>query len=230
MAARPEERHVSARRLAGWAAAVALAGLAVAPIATAWAQEVQRISAAGERAIVRKPWDTNAGAADPDVIIVEYFDYNCGYCKRFTPTLQAVLADRRVTVIYKDWPILGAVSVYAARAVLATRWQGRYLAAHDALMSGPHLVKPDQVDGLLQAAGVDMGEMQKDREAHGAEIDALLTRVDSEARALELQGTPGIVVGRQLVSGITDLQSMRQYIEVVRREKREKRNTPTPTI
>jgi protein-disulfide isomerase len=198
---------------------------------TAWAQdEVQRISAAGERAIVRKPWDTSAGAAEPDVIIVEYFDYNCGYCKRFVPTVHAVLADHRVTIIYKDWPILGAVSVYAARTALASRWQGKYLAAHDALMSGPHLVKPDQVDAVLQAAGIDMAQLRTDRETHAAEIDALLKRIDSEARALELQGTPGIVVGRQLVSGITDERSLRQYIEVVRREKRDARKTASPTI
>jgi protein-disulfide isomerase len=204
---------------------IALAMLVGAPGATVRAQQVQRISAVGEKAIVRKPWLTSAGAADPDAIIVEYFDYNCGYCKRFTPTLQALLADRRVTVIYKDWPILGAVSVYAAQAVLAAQWQGRYLVAHDALMSGPHLVKPEQVDALLQAVGIDMAQLQKDRSSHAAQIAESLARTDAEARALELQGTPGIVVGRQLISGVADAQSMRQFIEEARREKRK---TPTP--
>ncbi len=87
------------------------------------------------------------GARNPDVTIVEYFDYNCPYCKKQVPALQALLAqDPKMALVYKDWPILGPVSVYAASSALAAGWQGKYLVAHDALISGPRLARNEQVD------------------------------------------------------------------------------------
>ena len=92
--------------LAGSPALAANVGLADRP-------DLQTISAVGEREILRSPVLEVAGTAHPDVVIVEYFDYNCGYCKRYAPTLAELRArDPKITVVYKDWPILGALSVY----------------------------------------------------------------------------------------------------------------------
>ena len=169
------------------------------------AQDVAIITRAGQKEMLKNPGTPPAGANNPDVVIVEYFDYNCPYCKKIVPTLQTLLAqDPKIAVVYKDWPILGPVSVYAASAALAAGYQGKYLLAHDALISGPRLAKDEQVDGLLQKAGVNMDSLAKDRTAHAAEIAALLKRNDEEAHALTLEGTPGVVVGRQLVAGIAD--------------------------
>jgi protein-disulfide isomerase len=172
---------------------------------TAAAQDVAIITREGQKQMLKDPGTPAAGAKTPDVIIVEYFDYNCPYCKKLVPTLQTLLSqDPKIAVVYKDWPILGPVSQYAANEALAAGYQGKYLAAHDALISGPRLANNGQVDAILQKAGVDMDMLVKDRTAHAAQIAALLKRNDEEAHALTLEGTPGVVVGRHLVAGIAD--------------------------
>ncbi len=182
-------------------------------LGAAHAQDVQLITLAGQKQMLTKPGTDAAGARKPDVTIVEYFDYNCPYCKKLVPALQALLAqDPKIAVVYKDWPILGAVSAYAASSALAAGWQGKYLIAHDALMSGPRLARNDQVDSILQGAGVNIDILRKDRTKHAQEIKALLARNDEEARALALNGTPGLVVGRQLVPGIIDLNFLKQLV------------------
>jgi protein-disulfide isomerase len=177
------------------------------------AQEVQLITLAGQKQMLAKPSTDPVGARNPDVIIVEYFDYNCPYCKKQVPAFQTLLAqDPKIAILYKDWPILGPISGYAAASALAAGWQGKYLAAHDALISGPRLVRNDQVDAILERAGVNIVVLKKDRTAHAKEIAALLERNDQEAHALTLGGTPGLVVGRQLVPGIAELDYLKQLV------------------
>jgi protein-disulfide isomerase len=182
--------------------------------AAAGAQSVQLVTAEGQKQMLANPGTDIAGPMNADVSIVEYFDYNCPYCKKQVPALKALLAaDPKVAVVYKDWPILGAVSVYAATSALAAGYQGKYLAAHDALISGPRLAKNEQVDAILQGAGVNLDTLRKDRIAHAKEISALLMRNDEEARALNLEGTPGLVVGRQLVGGISELSYLTRLVD-----------------
>jgi protein-disulfide isomerase len=179
----------------------------------AWAQGIQLITLAGQKQMLTKPGTAPVGARNPDVTIVEYFDYNCPYCKQLVPALQALLAqDPKLAIIYKDWPILGPVSKYAAASALAAGYQGKYLLAHDALMSGPRLARNEQVDAILQTAGVNMDTLKKDRAGHAKEIAALLERNDQEAHALALDGTPGLVVGLQLVPGIADVNTLKGLV------------------
>jgi protein-disulfide isomerase len=159
----------------------------------AGAQDVSIITRDGLNHILAKPGTELVGARRPDVTVVEYFDYNCPYCKELVPVLQALLAeDPKIAVLYKEWPILGPVSAYAAASALAAGWQGKYLIA--------------------RRAGVDMDVLQKDRASHGNEIAALLARNDAEAHALTLDGTPGIIVGRQLVPGVADANFFKKLI------------------
>src|ERR1700736_4742768 len=82
-------------------------------------RDVDLITLEGQKQMLSKPGTEPVGARNPDVTIVEYFDYNCPYCKTIVPTLHALLAkDPKVAVIYKDWPVLGAVSRYAAASAL----------------------------------------------------------------------------------------------------------------
>ncbi len=182
----------------------------------AWAQQAEDldlITPDGQKQMLANPGTEPVGARQPDVTIVEYFDYNCPYCKTVVPTLQALLAqDSKVALIYKDWPVLGPVSTYAASSALAAGWQGKYLVAHDALISGPRLARNDQVDAILQKAGVDMDALKKDRISHAKEIAALLARNDAEAHALTLDGTPGLVVGLQLVPGVASLSFLKKLV------------------
>jgi protein-disulfide isomerase len=177
------------------------------------AQEIQRITSAGQEEMLTDPGTDVVGAAHADVTIVEFLDYNCPYCKHFAPTLQSLLSeDHGIAIVYKDWPILGDVSVYAARSALAARWQGKYLAAHDALLNGPRLTQNNQVDLALTHAGIDLAALKLDRTRHAKDIDALLARNDAEAHALHLRGTPGIVIGRELLPGIVDLIGLKQLV------------------
>lgn len=182
----------------------------------AWAQQAEDldlITPDGQKQMLANPGTEPVGARQPDVTIVEYFDYNCPYCKTVVPTLQALLAqDSKVALIYKDWPVLGPVSTYAASSALAAGWQGKYLVAHDALISGPRLARNDQVDAILQKAGVNMDALKKDRISHAKEIAALLARNDAEAHALTLDGTPGLVVGLQLVPGVASLSFLKKLV------------------
>lgn len=184
------------------------------------AQDIQRITAAGQQQMLNKPGTAPAGAENADVTIVEYFDYNCPYCKKLAPTFQSLLAqDHKIAIVYKDWPIFGGISVYAAKSALAAQWQGKYLVAHDALMGGPRLAQEDQVDAILQRAGVNLAILKKDRATHAEDINALLARNNEEARALSLKGTPGIIVGRLLLPGIADLSVLQQVVDASRRDK-----------
>jgi protein-disulfide isomerase len=182
-------------------------------------QEMQEISRDGEKAILARPGLEMTGARNPDLTIVEYFDYNCPFCKRVVPTFKQLLAeDKKLAIVYKDWPVLGESSVYAARCALAAGWQDKYFIAHDALLSGPRLRRNDQIESILQSVGVDLDRLKKDLAAHAGEINALLARNDAEAHALDLDGTPGILVGRQLMPGGADVDFFRKLIAKVRSE------------
>jgi protein-disulfide isomerase len=186
-------------------------------LTAALSQELQEISRAGEKAILAKPGLQMTGARNPDLTIVEYFDYNCPFCKQVVPTFKQLLAeDKKLAIVYKDWPVLGESSVYAARCALAAGWQDKYFVAHDALLSGPRLSRNDQIEAILHSVGIDVDRLKKDLAAHAGEITALLARNDAEAHALDLDGTPGILVGRQLMPGGADVDFFRKLIAAVR--------------
>src|SRR6202162_3229943 len=125
--------------------------LACGPLSgAAQSQELREVSRAGEKAILAKPGLQMTGARNPDLTIVEYFDYNCPFCKKVVPTFKQLLSeDKKLAIVYKDWPVLGESSVYAARCALAAGWQDKYFVAHDALLSGPRLRSNDQIEAIL---------------------------------------------------------------------------------
>jgi protein-disulfide isomerase len=215
----PEDGQVEhAGRLATLLLSLATLTLGGWPHSTA-AQTIQAITVAGQQEMLTDPGTDVVGAAHADVSIIEFLDYNCPYCKRFAPTLQTLVAeDHGIAIVYKDWPILGDVSIYAARSALAARWQGKYLAAHDALLNGDRLMRNNQVDLALGHAGIDLGALKRDRISHAKDIDALLARNDAEAHALHLRGTPGIVIGRELLPGIVDLNGLKQLVADARHD------------
>jgi protein-disulfide isomerase len=206
------------RRWIGWLYAAGFLALAASGSA-AFAEDIGAVPKSAEIAIVRNPGTPAAGATDADVTLVEYFDYNCPFCKKLAPTLQGLLkADARVALVYKDWPILGDVSAYAARSALAAGFQGKYLLAHDTLMGAARLASDSQVDSLLRHAGLNMVQLKADAISHGPMINALLQRNDTEARALGIRGTPGLLVGRHIINGVYDVAGLEQAAAIARRE------------
>jgi protein-disulfide isomerase len=206
------------RRWIGWLYGFVLLGLGAAGPA-AVGEDLGVVPKSAETAILRNPGTPPAGAAHADVTLVEYFDYNCPFCKKLAPALQGLLkADAGVALVYKDWPILSDVSGYAARLALAAGWQGKYLPAHDTLMAAPRLASNGQVDSLLRKAGLDMERLKADAKSHAAEIEALLQRNDTEARALGIHGTPGLLVGRHIINAVYDVPGLEQAAAVARRD------------
>ncbi len=208
--------------MTGAYALLLLAGLVLAAFPTGCcAQDIEEITVAGERAILAPPVIEAAGAHAADVTVVEYFDYNCPFCRRLAPTLARLIAgDKKIALVYKDWPVLGDASEFAARCALAAQWQGKYLIAHDALLGGPRLSGVDQVLSILGSAGIDVVRLKRDLTAHAKEITAVLARNDAEAQALELRGTPGILVGRALVPGVADLSVFQRLVAAARHKAR----------
>jgi len=172
----------------------------------------------GFKDLLRDPGTPRAGATDPDVIIVMYADYNCGYCKRMEPVLvSAVKADRRLAVVHKEWPIFGDVSEHAARVALAATYQGRYDAVHRAFMLSPsRLSDKDMVDAVAKQAGVDWTRLTSDLKAHARDIDAVLARNEREAALLTLQGTPGLVINGYLIRGALSDEQLKDLVGKIR--------------
>lgn len=149
-----------------------------------------------------------------DITIVEFFDYNCGYCKRVTPTVAAVLRnDPNVRVVYKEFAILGRQSVVAARAALAAKRQGKYHEFHVALMSAEQ-ADENSVAATARALGLDYAQLVKDM--GDPAIEEQLERNYRLATAIGINGTPAFVIGDRLVPGAVDEAAMMEIIATER--------------
>lgn len=170
--------------------------------------------------LLRDPGAPFLGAEAPDVVIIGYIDYNCAYCKKMQPVVEAVMkADPKVSVLYKDWPIFGVVSQNAARTALAAGYQDKYEAVHNAFMQSPSRIASDaDIRRLAEGAGADMARLDRDLTERRMEIDAVLTRNGREARALALQGTPAFIINGNLIPGGMPKAYMEAVIARVRTE------------
>lgn len=152
-----------------------------------------------------------------DVTLVEFFDYRCPYCKRMYPTLLELLAaDRKLRIAYKEWPILGPVSVTAARAALAAHLQGKYEAFHNPMMAATGEVTEDTVYRIAGSVGLDLERLKRDMAS--PQIDAALKANLDLASALDIHGTPTFVIGDQVVPGAIDLSAIEDLVAGARRK------------
>lgn len=183
--------------------ALALMLLAFETAQTAPAQEQPASSdVLSKDAVLRDPEIPALGNPKGDITIVEYFDYQCPYCKKISPVLDQVLReDGNVRLVLKDWPILGDPSGYAARLVLAAKYQNKYEAAHRALIVKVGRLTEGAIDETLTQAGIDVAKAKADLAANKVTIDALLKRNNEQAEAFGFRGTPAFVVGTFRVPG-----------------------------
>jgi protein-disulfide isomerase len=166
------------------------------------AQQKKAISDNAE-ALFRSPVAHVAGNPSGDVSIVEFFDYNCGYCKRALPdVLKAVNDDGKVRLVLKELPIFGDDSEAAAKLALASDKQGKYFEMHQKLFSEPG--KADKEKGLRVAKelGLDVDKLQKD--AEDPDIKKALDEAKELAQKLNLQGTPLYLIGDRVIPGAPD--------------------------
>lgn len=152
-----------------------------------------------------------------DVTIVEYLDYQCPYCRKAHLALAELTAkDKKVRILYRDWPIFGPASEKAARLAIASKWQDRHAQFHDALMRSPGKLSDQSIRAAADKAGVNWARLQSDLKTHEAEIEALLQRNDVQANALGLDGTPGFIIGDTFVPGGMELAGFKELVKEAR--------------
>jgi protein-disulfide isomerase len=161
--------------------------------------------------VFRDPDSPVGGNPTGDVTLVEFFDYNCPYCRMMAPVItQAEAADPQLRIVYKELPILGPNSVFAAKVALAANKQGKYVAFHRALYQLRGQVDEGKVLEVAGTVGLDVDRLKTDMQ--DAAIEGALEKTGKLAQALQITGTPGFVVGDQLTTGATDLTSLQTLI------------------
>ena len=164
------------------------------------------------------PNSPNLGNPDGEVTVIEFFDSNCPYCRKAGQTVQELLAsDANVRVIYREWPILGEDSVFASRAALAARAQGKYEEFHWALMNGEGRASEASILKLARHLDLDVEKLQADMtspavEAHIAQSSAL-------ARTLGFTGTPAFIVGDRTAPGMLSTDEITAMVAEARAAK-----------
>ena len=182
------------------------------------AEEQARAEAAiaeHREAIDAHPMSPVSGNMAGDVTVVEFFDYQCGYCKRALPTMVALLeTDANVRVVWKEFPILGPVSDFAARASMAAERQGKYHEFHVRLMGAEEKLTEQRVMEVAARAGLDVDRLGRDMEDPA--IRAYLDETRALAQAIGIRGTPSFVIEGRLVRGIVDSARMEQLVAEAR--------------
>ncbi len=164
-------------------------------------------------AVLRDPEIPALGNPKGDITVVEYFDYQCPFCKKLAPEIAQVIGeDGKIRMVLKDWPIFGAVSTSAAKLALAAKYQNKYQEAHDALIGATEKLTDANIPDLLTKAGVDVEKAKLDLQAHQKIIEDLLIRNNDQAEALGFQGTPGFIVGTFRVPGVVEMKVFKQII------------------
>lgn len=155
--------------------------------------------------VLRDPDIPSIGNPKGDITIVEYFDYQCPYCKKVAPELlKLVKEDGNLRIVMKDWPIFGGVSQYAAKMALAAKYQNKYHEAHAALIGASTKLNENSLQKLLVDAGIDVDRAKRDLETNKPAIEALLVRNNEQAEAFGFQGTPAFIIGTFRVPGVLD--------------------------
>ena len=161
------------------------------------------------------PGSPNLGNLKGNVTVIEFFDYNCPYCRQAGKTVQALIAsDPNVRVIFREWPVLGAGSIFAARAALASRVQGKYEEFHWALMNGEGRATEASILKVARDLGLDIPLLQVDMAS--PTVDLHLEQSNTLARSLGFTGTPAFIVGDKTAPGMISLDQISTLVAVAR--------------
>ena len=167
--------------------------------------------------LFRDPVTPVGGNPKGDVTIVEFFDYRCGFCKRVFPDIIKVLnEDRNIRYVFKEFPILGPESVFAAKAALAA-WlldSGKYQSFHQALMKTKGALPESRVLRIAAERGFDVRALKKTMD--DPRVTAMIEKNFALAEALDINGTPAFIIGDQVVRGTIDLTSLKELVSKAR--------------
>ncbi len=156
-----------------------------------------------------------AGNKDGDVKVVEFFDYNCGYCKRVIGDVNKLIdEDENVKVIFKDYPILGPTSVTAAHWALAADKQGKYLEYHTALLNNQGRMDEATLEAKAKEVGLDVEKLKADAESD--EVKAQIQENLELAQSMNISGTPAFIIGEQVFPGAIPYEAMTNAVKDAR--------------
>ncbi|SCA58047.1 27kDa outer membrane protein [Candidatus Terasakiella magnetica] len=166
--------------------------------------------------MIKGPLTPVAGNPKGDVTLVEFFDYNCGYCKRAFPGVMEVInSDKNIRYVLKEFAILGPESEVAARAALAAEKQGKYMDFHIAMMTMRGRLSTDKIMKTAKDVGLDVEKLKKDMS--GDDVNAEITSTREIAQKLGITGTPAFIIGDQVIAGAVPPEAL---IEAVKQQRK----------
>jgi protein-disulfide isomerase len=171
-------------------------------------------------ALFNSPRGVIVGGRDGDVNFVEFFDYNCGFCKKaMTDMMELMKDDPKLRVVLKEFPVLGQSSVEAAQVAVAVRMQDpsgkKYLDFHQKLLNSRGTIDKAKAMSAAKETGLDMARLEKDLAS--PEIKATLQENFTMAEDMGLNGTPSYVIGQQVVVGAVGVEALKEKITAARR-------------
>jgi protein-disulfide isomerase len=187
--------------------------------AAAEAERHQTVVKDNAEALFRSPRQVTVGNPQGDVTFVEFFDYNCGYCKRAMGDMLTMMkSDPKLRVVLKEFPVLGPGSVEAARVAVAARMQDttgkKYLDFHQKLLGGRGQADKARAIAAAKEAGFDVARIERDM--MGPEVKATLEENFKLAEKLGLNGTPSYVIGDSVVVGAVGLEALQEKVNTAR--------------
>lgn len=187
--------------------------------ATAQLEKSRAAVAQYSEAIFNSPRGVVVGNAKGDVTFVEFFDYNCGYCKRAMDDMVEIMkADPKLKVVLKEFPVLGPGSVEAAQVAVAVRMQDpsgkKYLDFHQKLLGGRGQADKARALAAAKEAGLDVARLERDM--NSPEVKATLEESFKLAEALGMNGTPSYVIGKDVVIGAVGVAALKEKISQAR--------------
>jgi len=154
-----------------------------------------------------------------DVTVVEFFDYNCGYCKKAQATVEELLKeDKKVRIIYKEFPILGQPSLEMSQVAIAVNMvdPSSYKKFHDTLMKSGEKGKQGALNAA-KAAGINMSKLEATLQKDKAKIDETIQGNLALGSSVGISGTPGFVIGEELLPGALELAALKEKVAAARK-------------
>ena len=171
--------------------------------------------AANADAVFKSPHDLVAGNPKGDVTMVEFFDYNCGWCKKGLPEVMSLIEnDKNLRLVMKEFPIFGGDSDYAAQAALASNAQGKYWEFHVALLSHEGKLTRETIDEIATAQGLDLDKLKSDMQS--PKIAEIIAANQKLAQDHNITGTPAFIIDRTVVPGYLPVDGLMAAINEVR--------------
>ena len=183
------------------------------------AEKVKSVIRDNHATLFSSPRQVTIGNPNGDVTLVEFFDYNCGYCKRaLADMIDLMKADRKLRIVLKEFPVLGQGSVEAAQVAVAVRMQDKdgkkYLEFHQRLLGNRGQIDKARAMATAKEVGLDIARVEKDLTS--AEVKATLEESFKLAEPLGLNGTPSYVIGSDVVVGAIGFQALKEKVSAAR--------------